>query len=247
MFDRIIDESNPRYRGPLPKPRGLLPVPPEIAEEVSREQASQQPFYTDDYAKLTRDDWTLRYYYEGETVACRSTPEGVEVLAVGSGGGPPVLRGDAARETARRHDQGPLRRRSHEPSRSPSPAPDAPRQGDTVLWADLVLSLKTNRGTWEEVSFRVDSGTEMTTMPAFRAMTLDLPIPKNPVSGLALYGQRSSGLLRRGSSAWIQPNSSFPATSSATRMSSLPPQARNLLGLTGSSARSASPSTAGHP
>ena len=32
---------------------------------------------------MTRDDWTLRYYYEGETVACRSTPEGVEVLAVG--------------------------------------------------------------------------------------------------------------------------------------------------------------------
>ena len=43
MFDRIIDESNPRYRGPLPKPRGLLPVPPEIAEEVSRDQAAHQP------------------------------------------------------------------------------------------------------------------------------------------------------------------------------------------------------------
>jgi hypothetical protein len=83
MFGRIIDESNPRYRGPLPKPRGLLPVPPEIAEEVSRAQASRQPYYTDDYAKLTRDDWTLTYYYEGETVASRSTPEGVEVLAVG--------------------------------------------------------------------------------------------------------------------------------------------------------------------
>src|SRR5712671_1984317 len=83
MFDRIIDESNPRYCGPLPKPRGLLPVPPEIAEEVSREQAAHQPFYTDDYAKSTRDDWTLRYYYEGESLACRSTPEGVEVLAVG--------------------------------------------------------------------------------------------------------------------------------------------------------------------
>jgi hypothetical protein len=50
---------------------------------VSREQAAQQPSYTDDYAKLTRDDWTLRYYYEGEEVACRSAPEGVEVLAVG--------------------------------------------------------------------------------------------------------------------------------------------------------------------
>ncbi len=83
MYARIIDESNPRYQGPLPKPRGLLPVPPEIAEEVSREQAAQQPYYTDDYAKLTRDDWTLRYYYEGETVASRSTSEGVEVLAVG--------------------------------------------------------------------------------------------------------------------------------------------------------------------
>ena len=43
MFDRIIDESNPRYRGPLPKPRGLLPVPPEIAEEVAREQVADQP------------------------------------------------------------------------------------------------------------------------------------------------------------------------------------------------------------
>jgi len=83
MFDRIIDETNPRYRGPLPKPRGLLPVPPEIAEEVAREQAAEQPNYTDDYAKLTRDDWTLRYYYEGEEVACKTTPEGVEVLAVG--------------------------------------------------------------------------------------------------------------------------------------------------------------------
>jgi hypothetical protein len=83
MFDRIIDETNPRYRGPLPKPRGLLPVPPEIAEEIARDQAAHQPYYTDEYAKMTCDDWTLRYYYEGEMVASRSTPEGVEVLAVG--------------------------------------------------------------------------------------------------------------------------------------------------------------------
>ena len=45
MFDRIIDENNPRYRGPLPKPRGLLPVPPEIAEELSWEQAAEHPFF----------------------------------------------------------------------------------------------------------------------------------------------------------------------------------------------------------
>jgi len=83
MYARIIDESNPRYCGPLPKPRGLLPVPPEIAEEVSKDQAAHQPNYSDDYAKLTRDNWTLTYYYDGETVACRSTADGVEVLAVG--------------------------------------------------------------------------------------------------------------------------------------------------------------------
>ena len=83
MFDRIIDESNPRYRGPLPKPRGLLPVPPEIAEELAHVQASHEPGFSDEYARMTCDDWTLRYYYEGETVASRSTPAGVEVLAVG--------------------------------------------------------------------------------------------------------------------------------------------------------------------
>ena len=69
--------------GPCPSLADSLPVPPEIAEEISRDQAAHQPNYTDDYAKLTRDDWTLRYYYEGEMVACRSGPEGVEVLAVG--------------------------------------------------------------------------------------------------------------------------------------------------------------------
>ena len=84
MFGRIVDEKIPRYHGPLPKPRGLLPVPPEIATDVAREQAAHQPYYTDDYAKQTREDWTLAYYYEGETVACRSTPEGIEVLAVGA-------------------------------------------------------------------------------------------------------------------------------------------------------------------
>ena len=58
-------------------------MPPEIAEEAAREQAAEQPNDTDDYAKPTRDDWTLRYDHEGYTVAGRSTPEGVEVLAAG--------------------------------------------------------------------------------------------------------------------------------------------------------------------
>jgi hypothetical protein len=83
VFDRIIDETNPSYRGPVPKPRGLLPVSPEIAQEVARDQVTHQPNFADEYAKMTRNDWTLRYYHEGEPVACRTTTEGIEVLAVG--------------------------------------------------------------------------------------------------------------------------------------------------------------------
>jgi hypothetical protein len=84
MVVQFEDQNAPRYKGPLPKPRGLLPVPPEITEELARTQAAHPlKKFADSYVKMTCDDWTLRYYYEGETVASRSTPEGVEVLAVG--------------------------------------------------------------------------------------------------------------------------------------------------------------------
>jgi hypothetical protein len=62
--------------------------------------------------------------------------------------------------------------------------------GDTVLWAELILSLKTNGGAWEEILFRVDPGTEMTTMPAFQARKVDLPIPKKPVLGASSTPER---------------------------------------------------------
>ena len=69
--------------------------------------------------------------------------------------------------------------------------------GDVVLRAELDLELKTNRGTWETVRFRVDSGTEMTTMLAVDAKDLDLRIPKRPVRGLTLHRlEVRSGLLR---------------------------------------------------
>jgi hypothetical protein len=84
MFGQIVDLNAPHYKGPLPKPRGLLPVPPEITGELARAQAAHPlKRFADEYVKTICDDWTLRYYYEGEEVACRSTPEGVEVLAVG--------------------------------------------------------------------------------------------------------------------------------------------------------------------
>lgn len=69
--------------------------------------------------------------------------------------------------------------------------------GDHVLHADLGLELKTDQGTWEDATFRVDPGTEMTTMLASTARKLNLPIPKRPVRGLALHGQEvRRGLLR---------------------------------------------------
>jgi hypothetical protein len=68
--------------------------------------------------------------------------------------------------------------------------------GDRVVHADLDLEVKTNQGTWE-ATFRVDPGTEMTTMLASTARDLDLPIPRRPVRGLTLDGKEvRRGLLR---------------------------------------------------
>src|SRR2546423_14151110 len=69
--------------------------------------------------------------------------------------------------------------------------------GDVVVRAELDLELATDHGTWVTVGFVVDSGTEITTMLAADARYRNLPIPRRPVSGLALHGQEvRSGLLR---------------------------------------------------
>jgi hypothetical protein len=69
--------------------------------------------------------------------------------------------------------------------------------GDLVVHAELVLAIKTDRGGWELVPFLVDSGTEMTTMPAGEAKNRNLPMPRLPVSGLTFHGlEVRSGLLR---------------------------------------------------
>jgi hypothetical protein len=56
--------------------------------------------------------------------------------------------------------------------------------GDILLRAELDLLLKTNAQTWEQVVFRFDSATEMTTMPAAQAKLLDIALPINPIPGL---------------------------------------------------------------
>lgn len=70
-----------------PKPRGLLPVPPEVrelaAQKLDKISKSHRVIPTDDAVRRVIDSLTLQYYYEGFDVAYRMTPQGVEVLAVG--------------------------------------------------------------------------------------------------------------------------------------------------------------------
>ena len=105
--------------------------------------------------------------------------------------------------------------------------------GDTVLWADLVLSLKTTRGAWEEIRFRVDPGTEMTTMPAFDAKALALPIPKKPVSRLVLHGQEARAGLLRARVVGMDPTEFIFPCCFVGDPDVPPAGGRNLLGLTG--------------
>jgi hypothetical protein len=52
--------------------------------------------------------------------------------------------------------------------------------GDLLLRAFLNLELKDDHGNWHDETFRVDSGTPVTTMPAFHAKRMGLAIPANP-------------------------------------------------------------------
>jgi hypothetical protein len=87
MSSDLIDRTAPAYDPRTPKPRGLLPVPPEVETVVAREEAriAQQHGIrlTPEARKRLTDDFTLQYYFEGTDVACRETPQGVEILAVG--------------------------------------------------------------------------------------------------------------------------------------------------------------------
>ena len=106
--------------------------------------------------------------------------------------------------------------------------------GDTVVWADLTLRLVSNQGAMKQVQFRVDSGTQMTTMLAVDARKADLPIPKSPVSGLVLYGQEvRPGSLRARIVGTDPTEFVFPCYFIGDRDALPPAQPRNLLGLTG--------------
>jgi hypothetical protein len=56
--------------------------------------------------------------------------------------------------------------------------------GDLILRAELDLLIKNNQNNWHSMSFRVDSASDMTTMSAYDASVLGLPIPAASVASL---------------------------------------------------------------
>jgi hypothetical protein len=71
--------------------------------------------------------------------------------------------------------------------------------GDVRLWADLGLWLKDSAGVFKKESFRVDTGADITTMSAYDAKQLGLPVPQKAAAG-ATHTQTGlairSGVLR---------------------------------------------------
>jgi hypothetical protein len=102
------------------------------------------------------------------------------------------------------------------------------------LHAELTLAIRTNHGTWQELTFLVDSGTEMTTLPSAEARKQDVPIPQRPVSGLTLHGQEvRSGLLRARIVGMDPTEYAFPCYFLGDPDRPSPSPVKNLLGLSG--------------
>lgn len=87
MSTPFSEATHPSQDCCLPKPRGLLPVPPEVAETVAREEsrlASEHGFaVTAETRRRMLNQQTLDHYYRDHWISYRETPQGVEVLAVG--------------------------------------------------------------------------------------------------------------------------------------------------------------------
>jgi hypothetical protein len=112
--------------------------------------------------------------------------------------------------------------------------------GDVLLRAELTLLLRTNQQTWESAFFRVDPGTEMTTMPASDAKKLDLPMPQNPVPGLVMNlpggqgtGEVRAGIIRAQVPGLDNTEHIFPCYFVGDPNQVPPTTPKNLLGLSG--------------
>src|SRR5262245_5335490 len=72
--------------GDRPKPRGLLPVPPEVIQHVDAYLNSLETHgmvATPEQRDRIIHDLTLQWHYGGDVVVIRESPQGYEVLASG--------------------------------------------------------------------------------------------------------------------------------------------------------------------
>lgn len=91
MLHQVTSHDAPPLRGELSRnpaelPHGLIAPPPRVLEEIERDRTKHaaDSFARAEEAMLNR--WTLQFYFEhlGHEVAYRQTPQGPEVLAVGT-------------------------------------------------------------------------------------------------------------------------------------------------------------------
>jgi hypothetical protein len=84
-MSEIIDATYPGPRGvPLNElPRGLVPPPPYVLEEIEWLKARSRSPWPRDYEVLEINYLTLFYYFENIPIVYRPTDKGPEVLAIG--------------------------------------------------------------------------------------------------------------------------------------------------------------------
>jgi hypothetical protein len=114
--------------------------------------------------------------------------------------------------------------------------------GDLVLWAQLDLLRKDDRGNWQPQTFEVDSRSDRTTLPAYDAAQMGLPMPQQPAKGLQ-HEQTGleirSGLIRCRVVGMDQTEYTFPCFFLGDPSTPPPPgtpparMPRSLLGLSG--------------
>lgn len=114
--------------------------------------------------------------------------------------------------------------------------------GQIALRAELRISTKDKNGLWlPPLRFRIDTGSEMSTMPAALAMSIGLPMPRRPDRHIHLRGipcEIRSGLLRTQILGLGTTQFNFPCyfvgdPAASTNSGHHPVHSVNVLGLTG--------------
>ncbi len=88
MASDLLDWTLPAHDPSVPRPRGLLPVPPEVVERLASREADllrERGIQVAPEASRRALEYAMtNWYFDNTEIAYRRTPEGIEVLAVGS-------------------------------------------------------------------------------------------------------------------------------------------------------------------